>query len=109
MKVLVVGGTEGQKNWRGYVSCEKKNNHDQPGCGAVLEVEERDLNLMYWEDGSSQHYYVGVRCPECGKYNEARHVPKPIFDRLVHAMNHGTAIFDGYSQEAKGAEGIPPA
>jgi hypothetical protein len=109
MKVLVVGGTEARRNWKGYVTCDKKNAHDKPGCGAVLEVEEPDLNLMYWEDGTSQHYYIAVRCPECGKYNEARQVPKPIFERLVDAMHHGKAVFDGYGEEGMGAGGASPA
>ena len=109
MKVLVVGGTEARRSWKGYVSCDKKNEHDKPGCGAVLEVEEADLNLMYWEDGSSQHYYIAVRCPECGKYNEAKHVPKPIFGRLVDAMSHGKAVFDGYGQAGREASGVSPS
>jgi hypothetical protein len=109
MKVLMVGGTEARKNWKGYLSCDKKSDRDKPGCGAVLEVEEGDLYLMYWEDGSSQHYYVAVRCPECGKYIEAKHVPKPMVERLVNGMSHGRAIFDGYSQEGKGADRVSPS
>ena len=60
MGVLLGGG--GEKNWKGYVSCEKHHDYEKPGCGAVMEVEEGDLILMYWEDGSSEHFYPAVRC-----------------------------------------------
>jgi len=85
MKVLMVGGTEARRNWKGYVRATRRMSNDTPGCGAVLEVEERPEPDVL-EDGTSQHYYVAVRCPECGKYNEPRHVPTPIFERLVDAM-----------------------
>jgi len=99
MRLLKVGGAENLKNWKGYVTCDKKNDHDRKGCGTVMEIEEGDLGLMYWEDGSSQHYYVAVRCPECGKHNNVRNVPNSILVRMVDSMNRGGSGFDGYSSE----------
>ncbi|MCX5735228.1 MAG: hypothetical protein NTW68_13005 [candidate division NC10 bacterium] len=99
MRLLKAGGTENLKNWKGYVTCDKKNEHDGKGCGTVMEIEERDLGLMYWEDASSQHYYVAVRCPECGKHNIVRNVPNSILVRMVDSMNRGGSRFDGYSRE----------
>jgi hypothetical protein len=46
MRLLKVGGTENVKNWKGYVTCDKKNDHDKTGCGTVMEIEEGDLGLM---------------------------------------------------------------
>lgn len=103
MKVLIVRGKESPKSWKGYVACEKRNNHDKQGCGAVLEIEEGDLNLMYWEDNSSQHYYVAVRCPECGKPNEVKDVPRTILERMVEMLKHGKTLFDGYVSETQAA------
>jgi len=91
----VLKGGEGEKNWRGYVSCEKRHEHEQPGCGAVLEIESGDLTLMYWEDRASQHFYPAVRCPLCGKYTEAPRVPKTILENLVRSLGQAKAVFDG--------------
>jgi len=99
MRVLL--GGEGEKNWKGYVSCQKYHDHEKRGCGAVMEVEEGDLILMYWEDGSSEHFYPAVRCPLCGKYNAAKGVPKSILERMVDSLKKGKAVFDGYSQMDK--------
>jgi hypothetical protein len=99
MRVLL--GREGEKNWKGYVSCGKHHDYEKQGCGAVMEVEEEDLILMYWEDGSSEHFYPAVRCPLCGKYNEAKDVTKSVFERMVDSLKKGKALFDGYSQMDK--------
>jgi hypothetical protein len=99
MRVLL--GREGEKNWKGYVSCGKHHDHEKQGCGAVMEVEEADLILMYWEDASSEHFYPAVRCPLCGKYSEANDVPKSVFERMVDSLKKGKALFDGYSQTDK--------
>ena len=108
MRVLMVGGVESRKNWKGYITCAKRTDHDRNGCGAVLEVEEVDLSLMYWEDRSTQHYYVAVRCPECGKANEVKNVPETILGRLIDSMEHGRSLFDGYSREAQASEKQKP-
>jgi len=91
----VLKGGEGEKNWRGYVGCEKRHAHEPPGCGAVLEVEPADLILMYWEDGSSEHFYPAVRCPVCGKHTEALRVPKGIVENLLRSLGEAKAVFDG--------------
>ncbi len=106
MRVLL--GGEGEKNWKGYVSCEKRTEHEKEGCGAVMEVEEADLVLMYWEDRSSEHFYPAVRGPLCGKYNEVKSSPKAVFERVVDTLKKGKAIFDGYSQTDKAAETAAP-
>jgi len=105
MRVLRAAGTDLGKNWNGYVSCDRKNEHDKAGCGAVLEVDEADLNLLYWEDAESQHYYLAVRCPECGKYNAVRGVPRSVHERILDSLNHGKSIFDGYTRGADAAGG----
>jgi hypothetical protein len=102
MRVLL--GGEGEKNWKGYVSCEKHHDHEREGCGAVMEVEEGDLILMYWEDRSLEHFYPAVRCPLCGKYTEVKNVPMAVFERTVDSLKKGKTVFDGYSQTDKAAE-----
>jgi len=104
MRVVMVGGVESRKNWKGYVTCAKQNEHDHDGCGAVLEVEETDLSLMYWEDKSFQHFYVAIKCPECRKANEVKNVPETILGRLIDSMEHGKTLFDGYSRDAQQSE-----
>ena len=99
MRVLLA--REGEKNWKGFVSCGKHHDHEGQGCGAVMEVEEEDLTLMYWEDGSSEHFYPAVRCPLCGKYNEAKDVPKSVFERMIDSLKKGKAVFDGHTQMDK--------
>ena len=103
MRVLL--GGEGEKNWKGYVSCGKHHDHEKHGCGAVMEVEEEDLILMYWEDGSSEHFYPAVRCPLCGKYNEAKGVPESVCERMVDSLKKGKTVFDGHSQVDKAETG----
>ena len=83
-------------HFRMEVRCEKFDNYDTSGCGAILEVKESDLVLRYWQGSHFNHYYAAVKCPCCGKYTKIK-VPSTVFERIDTAENRKKAVFDGFS------------
>ncbi len=88
---VVPGGID---NWKTEVTCKKRAKADPDGCGAVLEVTEKDLVMMHWFGTHFQHWYAGVRCPQCGKYNSAD-VPDLIWERFDNKKRRAKSVFDG--------------
>lgn len=97
MEVVKDGKVGNPENWKTVVSCSKKDAYDSVGCGAELEVRPNDLILMYFKGSHSNHYYTAVKCPQCGKYDRVRDVPKPIWEKIHTNANKAKAIFDGFS------------
>lgn len=64
MRVLKEGSIPEAKDWKAITQCSKKDEFDQNGCGAELEIIEQDLILMYFEGSHFNHYFQrsGVRC-----------------------------------------------
>lgn len=76
MKIIKQG-----KAWTKRISCR--------GCGAMLEVEESDIQYKVTDlDAASQQYedeITGtfyVDCPECGQVLKLKDVPKPMEERI---------------------------
>lgn len=65
------------------------------GCGAELEVEEKDLEHLYWHGTHFPHSYAAFKCAYCGKYNNVDGVPDKIWKNLKKKK----AKFDGFSEE----------
>jgi hypothetical protein len=100
MKVIKNGSAapDGLENWNTEVTCAKRDKFDSKGCGAVLEVTEEDLILMYWHGTHSAHHYSGMKCPQCGKYNAVENLPDPIWNRLNTKKRRAKSVFDGFSE-----------
>ena len=81
--------------WKRQRCVKKTNNLGQIGCGAGLEIGESDLIVMLWYGTHFAHNYAGFKCPLCGKYNAAKHVPRPVWERVYKAKKRGQ-IFDGF-------------
>ena len=98
MEVVKDGKVGNPDNWKIEVVCEKKDKFDKDGCGAILAVTAEDLVMMYWHGTHFRHYYSGIMCSQCGKYNKVRDVPRPVWIKFSTAENKDKAIFDGFSE-----------
>lgn len=101
MKILKDGKMGNPEHWKTKVICHKKDKYDKDGCEAEMEVTATDLVLMYWHGTHWPHYYVAVKCPQCGKYTPPGkgNVPEPIFEKINTLENQNMAIFDGFSDD----------
>jgi len=66
------------------------------GCGAIIEISEKDLAVMYWYGTHFKHEYFAFQCPCCHKYNSVGQVPDRIFNRFTLRKAFKKAIFDGF-------------
>lgn len=82
--------------WKAEVKCEKFDQYDNDGCGAVLEATEKDLVFRYWLGSHFTHYYATIKCPCCGKYTKVK-VPNSVWERIDTAKNRKKATHDGFS------------
>jgi len=98
MKILKSGSFKDPEKWRATVTCMKKDKFDTSGCRAKMEIDMRDLFLMYWEGTHFQHHYTAVRCPQCGKYNRVRNVPDYVLEKVWTCEAKRAAVFDGFSE-----------
>jgi len=62
------------------------------GCGAELEVSEKDLYHLYYYGTHVRHNYAAFKCAYCGKMNHAGGVP----DEVWRKVKKKTAKFDGF-------------
>ena len=92
MKVLKDGSVGDPAYWKRKVVCEKFDEYDKEGCGAELEIGEKDLVHMYFEGEYFPHSYAAIKCPQCGKYTRVNDVPDPIWQKVKKI----TAMFDGW-------------
>lgn len=83
--------------WKASITCEKKDTPDSKGCGAILEVEAKDLIMMYWKGSHFDHHYAAVKCPCCDKYNRVKEFPDALWQKFSTAERRAKAIFDGFS------------
>lgn len=86
------------RSWRTDITCEKKDQYDENGCGAIFEIREEDLKILYWHGTHFRHYYTATECPCCLKYNRVFSLPQNILRRVDTKENRKNAIFDGLSE-----------
>jgi len=98
MEVIKDGKVGDPDNWSAEVVCEKKDKFDRDGCSAILAVTAEDLTMMYWHGTHFRHNYAAIMCPQCGKYNRVRDVPKPVWLKFNTIENREGSIFDGFSE-----------
>ena len=83
-------------HWKAEVTCKgPKGTEDQKGCGAVLEIGEKDLVLRHWFGTHFRHDYAAIKCPCCGVYTGLE-VPDSVWERLDTAKNRKKSTFDGF-------------
>ena len=85
------------EGWSKEVTCGKQDKLDENGCGAVFEVVLEDLVWAYWHGTHFRHHYPAIRCPECGKLNQARDVSDALLAKLAEIKPKADAEFDGFS------------
>ncbi|HEY4474914.1 MAG TPA: hypothetical protein VJC06_03265 [Candidatus Paceibacterota bacterium] len=98
MEVVKDGKVGNPEEWKTEVICRKKDKFDEDGCGAVLSVTAKDLVMMYWHGTHFRHNYTAIRCPQCGKHNRIRDVPKLVWEKFNNVENRNKSISDGFSE-----------
>jgi phage FluMu protein Com len=94
--------------WKATVRCAKRDKQDRKGCGTVVQVTQKDLIMLFWRGSHYPHYYLGVQCPTCGKYNVTKDkddVPEWIWKKFNTARGKKKAIFDGFSDASSYYDG----
>lgn len=84
--------------WVKEVTCADSDpaicNHTK-GCEAKIEINEKDLVVMYWYGTHFKHQYFAFQCPCCHKFNPVEKVPEKIVKQLDKKIFE-TKIFDGF-------------
>lgn len=96
MEIIKEGLFHTPEPWSEEAMCNAKDKHDKSGCSAVLKIAAADLVLMYWKGSHYDHYYTGVQCPCCLKFNRVN-PPESVWRPLHTKENQAKALFDGFS------------
>lgn len=99
MEVIKEGSVPEVVDWNTEVTCEKKDEHDTSGCGAVWKIKAEDLILMYWKGTHSYKHYTAIQCSRCKKYNRVFNVPPNVLEKVNTPRARKHAIFDGFGSE----------
>jgi hypothetical protein len=81
--------------WKCEIKCIGDKNS---GCGAKLEISEKDLKKFHWLGTNLQHFYLSVRCPICGIIIQKVTVPKYVVDRWNKNHPKTKSTFDGHDE-----------
>ena len=97
MKILKSGNRipvlDGYEGWKAIVACKKTSSDPEtevPGnpkpCGAEFEVQESDIELMYYKRNyGTKVHYMGIHCPECRRLHmlaALTDIPDPVRNRF---------------------------
>lgn len=66
-------------------TCKSNGLFDDDGCGAILEVELKDLTRYQGKDWDGDSYDdIIFSCPCCGNeiYVDEKELPKPAYERV---------------------------